>query len=344
MGDLSRPSKRFDLVILKVGVIGLGVGEQHVAAYARHPNCEVTMVCDLDPQRLEDVANRYEVAGRTVDAAAVTESPDLDVVSICSYDDAHADQCISALKSGKHVMVEKPLALARSDAERILEAQQESDRIVTSNLILRASPRFRELKERVDKGDLGQIFHIEGDYIHAILHKLTEGWRGRMPFYCVTYGGGIHLIDLMRWLLGQEIEEVSGFGSKLLTRDTGYRYEDSTVHIFRFANGAMGKSLTTLGPKHPKFHALNVYGSAGTFVNGLNEARIWTDPDGDPEIIDTPHPGTGKGGLIGDFVEAILEGRSPEVTSVDVFRVMDVCFAAWESLSKGRPIRIPYLI
>ncbi len=124
------------------------------------------------------------------------------MVSICSYDDAHAQQVISALRAGKHVMVEKPLTLHRKDAEQILRAQQDSGRILTSNLILRHSPRFREIRRMIRAGEFGDIFYLEGDYIHQILWKLTEGWRGRMDFYCVTYGGGIHLIDLMRWLLG----------------------------------------------------------------------------------------------------------------------------------------------
>ena len=106
-------------------------------------------------------------------------------------------------------MIEKPIALNRADSERLLRAQQDSGRLITSNLILRQSPRFKELKTWIDDGYFGDIVAIEGDYIHQILWKLTDGWRGKMNFYCVTYGGGIHMIDLMRWLIGQEVIEVN---------------------------------------------------------------------------------------------------------------------------------------
>lgn len=329
---------------VRIGVIGLGVGEQHVASYTRLPTCEVRAVCDLDPKKLHEVGDRYDVATRATDYRKITRSKDIDAVSICSYDDVHAEQCISALRNGKHVMVEKPLTLHRSSAAQIFDAQQESGRILTSNLILRASPRFRELKRRMVAGEFGDVFYMEGDYIHSILHKLTEGWRGRMPFYSVTYGGGIHLIDLMRWLLGFEIEEVCGFGTNMLTKETAYRFDDTTIHAYRFSNGTLAKGLTTLGPKHPKLHRLDVFGSRATFRNHLDHAEIFRSADARPERITTPHPAETKGELIQDFVEAIIGSRMPTVTPTDVFRVMDVCFAAQQSITEKRSIKVDYLV
>jgi len=252
---------------------------------------------------------------------------------------------ISALRSGKHVMVEKPLTLQRKDAEDILRAQQDSGRILTSNLILRQSPRFREVRRMVRAGEFGELFYLEADYIHQILWKLTEGWRGRMDFYCVTYGGGIHLIDLMRWLLGQEVTEITGMGTDKLTAGSRYRYPDTIVNVMRFAGGALAKTLTTLGPRRPQLHALSIYGTRATFVNDMPNAKLFRgDTPQDEEVMSVPYPAIAKGNLLPDFIAAVREGREPDVSARDVFRVMDICFAAWESVRSKRAVTVSYMI
>jgi len=330
---------------LKAGVIGLGIGEQHVLGYQAIAGVEVQAVCDIDPAKLADVADRCGVPERTTDYRRVTEHPDIDVVSICSHDDAHAEQAMSAFRHGKHVMIEKPVALNRADAAALLRAQQDSGRRMTSNLILRRSPRFRELKRQIAAGDFGDIVAIEGDYIHQILWKLTQGWRGRMDFYCVTYGGGIHLIDLMRWLIDQEIVEVNGMSNKILTKGSAYKFDDMMIHLLRFDRGAIGKTMSMFGPQRTKFHALNVYGTKKTFINDLPHAKLF-DGDGaaNEHVVSTPYPGIEKGDLLPDFIEAIRAGREPQISVRDIFRVMDVCFAAWDAVSSSRTIRVTYLI
>jgi predicted dehydrogenase len=332
------------LSALRVGVIGLGVGERHLVAY-QEAGCEVVAVCDIDPKHLAEVGARYDIGRLEQDYHKLTEAPDIDALSICSYDDAHVEQAVSALRNGKHVFLEKPLALRREDAETLLRAYQESGCRISSNLILRQSPRFIEIQQRVRSGELGEIFHVEADYVHQILWKLTEGWRGKMDFYCVVYGGGIHSIDLMRWVIGKEITEVSGMSSKILTRDTAYRFDDTFVNLFHFEGGATGKVLTTLGPQRTKFHALTVYGTEGTFVNDRPHAKFFDgdEPENEHQVT-TPYPGMEKGDLLADFIEAIREGREPAVSARDMFRVMDVCFAAWESVQQHRTLPVSYMI
>lgn len=330
---------------LRAGIIGLGVGERHLYSYTELAGVEVKSICDIDEKRLHDVGSKYGIEHRYTDYRRITEDPDIDVVSICSYDNVHAEQAISAFRHGKHVMVEKPVALNRDDADAVLRAQQDSGRAITSNLILRASPRFKELKQQIQAGEFGDVFCIEGDYIHQILWKIVTGWRGKMDFYCVTYGGGIHLIDLMRWLIDQEIEEVSGMGNKMLTRGTEYKYDDTIINLLRFKNGTLGKCLTTFGPQRPQLHAINVYGTKKTFVNDIPHAKLFDGDGENTEVsVTTPYPGTAKGDLLPDFISSIREGREPEVSARDVFRVMDVCLAAWESVQAGQTIKVNYSI
>ena len=243
-------------------------------------------------------------------------------------------------------MIEKPVALNRADAARILRAQSDNDRIISTNLILRHSPRFQELRQRIAAGEFGEVFHGEADYLHEILWKLTSGWRGKMPFYCVTYGGGIHLIDLFRWVTGREVVEVCGMGSNLLTQDSSYKYDDTTSHVLRLDNGGLFRSTTSLGPQRPKFHALSVYGSRKTFVNGRPDAVIYkSDDEADRETVTTPYdPNVGKGGLLADFITAIRMGTQPNVNARDVFRVMDICFACHDAAQSGKTVKVDYQI
>lgn len=330
---------------LKVGLIGLGVGERHLTGYRKIEGVEVHAICDIDPAKLADVGNRHDVARRTTDWRELTEDAGIDAVSICSYDDAHAEQAVTALRAGKHVMVEKPVALNRSDLERIVRAQQDSGRIVTSNFVLRRSPRFSRIRDMARAGEFGDLFYLEGDYLHQILWKITQGWRGKMDFYCVTYGGGVHLIDLMRWIVGGEVEEVTAMASKRLTRDTAFPYPDTMVSLLRFEGDILAKTTTSFGTRRPIMHTLNVYGSEASFENAVPEGRLFrSDQPDSMEVVTEPYPAFEKGDMLPDFVAAIREGREPAVGARDVFRVMDICFACWESVVNRRTVPVTYSI
>ena len=330
---------------LKIGVIGLGVGEQHVIGYQRIPNVEVTDICDIDPSVLKIVGDRNDVPNRHQDYKQITENPNIDVVSIASYDNCHAIQAISAFENGKHVMIEKPLALNRHEAEAILRAQQDNGRFLSSNLVLRKSPRFQELKNWIAKGYFGEIVTIEGDYLHQILWKLTQGWRGEMEFYCVTYGGGIHMIDLMRWLLDEEIVEVCGMSNKKLTRGSKFNFDDTVTNLLKFKSGTLGRTTSNLGAQRPQIHGLSVYGTEKSFINDTPHAKLFHgDNSEDIEIVETNYPGIDKFGLLPDFISSIRKGDEPEVSAKDVFRVMDICFACYESLKAKKTVNVDYLI
>ncbi|MDA9708862.1 Gfo/Idh/MocA family oxidoreductase, partial [Alphaproteobacteria bacterium] len=247
--------------------------------------------------------------------------------------------------NGKHVMVEKPVVLYKKQAEKVIKTWKDSKCHITSNLILRQSPRFKNLKKNIENNKFGEIYHIEGDYLHNILHKIVDGWRGKMPFYSTVYGGGIHLIDLMRWLIRDEIKEVSSVGNNILTENTNYKYLETVCALFKFKGGATGKSLSTYGPKRTKFHSLNVYGTKKTFVNNTSYAEVFSGDNEKNKVFDkSAYPGFEKGDLLPEFIDCILKNKEPEVSGLDIFRVMDVCFAIMESYNKRKTIKISYLM
>ncbi len=327
---------------IKVGIIGLGVGERHIVGYRQIDGVDVTAICDIDSAKLKEVGDRQDIAARYTDYRAMLDGVDLDAVSICSYDDAHADQAIAAFDSGLHVMAEKPLALNRTDLERVMQAQRKSGRRLSSNLILRQSPRFQRIRDMVRAGAFGDIHYMEGDYLHQILWKITEGWRGKMDFYCVTYGGGIHLIDLMRWVAGEEVVEVTAMAAKKVTRDSTFNYPDTMVSLLRFESDLLAKSTTSFAPQRRQIHTLNVYGTKLSFENANGPGRLYSgDKPEDETAFDVPYPAIEKGDLLPDFIAAIREDREPVVSAQDVFQVMNICLSAWESAETGRAVAVP---
>ncbi len=331
--------------VFKVGVIGLGVGEQHIISYQNLPNIEVKAVCDVNKKKLEEVSFRRNIKYKFEDYRYITEDPEISAVSICSYDNCHVEQAISAFNNGKHVFIEKPIALSKNESSDLYKSYIKSKKIISSNLILRTEPRFKLIKKMIEKGDFGKIISIEGDYIHNILWKITQGWRGQMKFYSVVFGGGIHLIDLMRWLLNAEVTSVSSISNKILTKDTEYKYDDCFYSLLKFDNDTIGKSATSYGPIRSKFHSLNIYGSKKSFVNDRPYGKLFSGIDEkDKKMIKIKYPAHNKGDLIPNFIDSIRKNIRPEVSSEDIFRVMDVCFAIEKSAKSLKNEKILYTV
>ena len=328
---------------LGVGVIGLGVGAQHAEVYARRPDCQLVALCDLSPEKLAEVGPRFPNARRTTDAAEVLADPSIEIVSIATYDDCHHSQVIEALGHGKHVFVEKPLCLNQRELDDIKSALARHPRLtLSSNLILRKSPRFIELKGLIRDGLFGDIYGIEGDYLYGRLQKIVSGWRGEIEGYSVMHGGGIHLIDLLLWLLDEPVVEVAAMGNALAARGSRFRYNDMVVSLLRFRSGAIGKVSANFGCVHPHFHALTIYGTKATYVNGPEGALVYTsrEPGAEPKRLTTAYPGTHKGDLIDSFVDAVQGGAPPEVPADDVLRAMAVSLAIDEAVRQGGPVQV----
>lgn len=327
---------------LGVGVIGLGVGEQLAAAFDRHPDCHLVALCDQNEARLRDVAARYLGVRCHVRAEDLINDRDVAIVAVASYDQDHAPHILAALNAGRHVFSEKPMCVSESEADTIRNALARRPGLrLSSNTILRMSPRFRALRQQIADGRMGRIFYAEADYNYGRLHKLTEGWRGRDPHYSVMLGGGIHMIDLLLWLVGSAVVEVSGYGNALASRAAGSRFQgnDLAVGLLRFADGTIGKVAANFGCVYPHFHRVSVYGTEATFENALPRALRYTsrDPARAPEQVAEAYPGMGKGDLIPSFVDALLDRGEPMVSEKDVFSALSVCFAIDRSIASGHP-------
>jgi predicted dehydrogenase len=328
---------------LRVGVIGLGVGEKHIEAYETHSGCEVVAACDFDPAARERVGERYPDLRIVADASELLGEPEIDGVSIASYDSHHADQVMRAIESGKHVFVEKPLCTREEEAARIFDALSRRPELkLSSNLPLRRSPRFQLVKRLIDDGELGRLYYLEGDYEYGRLWKLTEGWRGDEDDYSVVLGGAVHIVDLLLWWTGERVVGVTARGNAIATEGTKFRYDDFVVATLELASGALAKVSANFACVRPHFHAIKVFGTEGTFINGDAEATLYRGEPGSAEAepIDAAYPGVEKGELIHSFVDSILGEGEPEVTVDEIRRTMEVCFAIDRAAAERTAVRV----
>lgn len=331
---------------IKAGIIGLGVGERHIKGYRRQADCQVVALCDCDAQKREEVASRYPDLSMRAVANEILDDPEIDIVSIATYDDAHYEHVMRAIKNNKHVFVEKPLCL-REDEAREIRAQLNVHPEVrlSSNLVLRVSPRFCGLKQMIEVGRLGHLYVIEGDYNYGRLAKLTDGWRGQLDYYSVVLGGAVHMVDLLLWLTGDTIEEVSAFGNQICSRESSFRFNDMVMGIVKFSKGIVGKVSANFGCIMPHFHDLKVYGDKATFINGQSCAWLYEsrDPSQAPEEIRTKYPGHRQPDLLANFVDHIINNAEPIVSTEDVFHTMSVCFALEKATQCSGTVEVKYI-
>lgn len=331
---------------LRAAVIGLGVGEAHLAGYLAHPGCDVAALCDFDRHRLVEAAERCPEAELCESAADVLEDPSIDAVSIASYDNHHYEQIVGALEHDKHVFVEKPMCLSREEARHIRKLLTGKPHLrFSSNLILRLCPRFAAIKEKIDRGDFGELFMVSADYHYGRLHKITSGWRGAIDYYSVVYGGAVHVIDLLRWLTGARIVDVAAFGNQIASRGSQFRFNDTVVSSIRFDNGISGHAGVTYGCVRPHTHDLAIFGTQATFINDVPDGKLFAsrDPGEAPTPVREPYPGVHKGALIENFVDSILNDVPLVVGTEEVFATMSVCLAIEEAAASGTVRRVEYL-
>jgi len=321
---------------LRVGIIGLGVGERHIAGYQQDARCSVVALCDFDQNKLAEVGSRNPDIPLYGDAKDVLINPEVDVVSIASFDTFHFEQIMLAIQNGKHIFVEKPICLFQHELDQIREALNSNPQIrLSSNLILRREPRFMELHRKILAGDLGRLYYLEGDYDYGRLGKLTDSWRGQIPFYSVSHGGGIHLIDLILWLSGESPKEIFAFGNNISTEKTAFKYPDFVASLLKFNSGLVAKITANFGSVTRHGHKLCVYGTKGTFIHGHNGAfySFSRDPEAPLQLAEEAYPSANKGDMIPSFIDYILLGKRPMVAEKEVFDAMSASLAIEQSLN-----------
>jgi predicted dehydrogenase len=328
---------------LGVAVVGLGVGEQHVRAYAASNVCRLNWLYDLDPAKAQRLAREFGNARVARSFDEITADRATDIVSIASYDDAHAAQVIAALQARKHVFVEKPLCRTDEELRAVFQAWESNGRPhLTSNLVLRGAPLYEWLQQRVAAGELGRIYAFDAEYLYGRLAKITQGWRGDVNHYSVMQGGGIHLVDLMLQLTNERPYAASAVGNRICTEGTRFSYPDYVAATYRFPSGLIGRVTANFGCVLHHQHVVRIFGTHATFFYDDAGARLYRfrDPGGPVERPEQPPQAAGKGVLIPRFIDAIRAGASSEPGAVSEFHLMSACLGADRALAEGREAAI----
>ena len=324
---------------IAVGIIGLGVGKHHFKAYENNPNTYVKYLCDFDKKLLSNFKNKKINLISRPDQIYLDN--DVKIVSIASFDEFHFDQVINAIKFNKNIMVEKPICLTKNQFNKIQKALLKNKVIISSNMVLRTNPRFNYLKNSI-YSSINDIYYIDTEYLWGRPEKL-EGWRRNTADYSIILGASIHLIDLVIYLLGRLPKYVNAFGNNL---DIGKKIITSESFValdLIFENGLIARVNAHGTCQHPHFHNIRIYSKDYTFISDINGFYKFFGKN-KKKKINKDYPFKSNRHLIIDsFISKILKKDAKYFVSFkEVQSVMNIGFAANESLKKKKVIKIKY--
>jgi len=329
-------------------ILGTGmVADYHRQAIAANVELGARLVAvgHYDPTRFSEIGAKFGVP--CVSQKELLADPAVDVVCICTPSGQHAAQAIAAAGAGKHVLVEKPMALSLADADDMIAACDRAGVKLGVVLQRRAEPLFQRIHDAIQAGDLGDLTLglVTLPYYRPQAYYDQANWRGT---WAGDGGGvlmnqGIHLVDLLIWYMGDPLAVQARAG----TLHRGIEVEDTLAATLRFANGALATiaATTTAAPGFP--HRIEIYGTRGGIqVEGESagrwrlaapsgaaiaplEAGVAADAGagGDPRGI-AP---TGHIAIFWDFIHALREDRPPQVDGAEGRRSLAAVLAVYQS-------------
>ena len=336
-----------------VGIIGYGwVASAHIPAINASAQAQVTAVYSSRP--LDDAEVSAKHGGKIrcyTDLDEMLADPDLHAVSICSFPYQHTAYVIAAAKAGKHIIVEKPLALSWEDCLAMKRAVDAAGVLTCVCFECRYSSQFLTTKSIIDQGLLGDIHYGEIDYYHGI-----GPWYGQFRWNTRKDAGGsalltagCHALDALLLCMSTEVAEVTSYD----TRSTSevfqpYEYTTTSVTILKFKNGRVGKCAAVVDCFQPYYFHTHLVGSHGSLLDnkfhsmkltGLNKAA-WSNLS--MKMLDSgevsDHPYTTQ---FQAFFDALDRGQKMPLTSLDdALKTHEILFAADKSAATGKAVKL----
>ena len=336
----------------RVGVIGYGwAATAHIDAINETEQGCVTAVCssrDLDPAELSKT-HGGEISVYN-EVSAMLESPDVDVVSICSYPNQHREQAVAAAEAGKHVIIEKPLALSLDDCRAMKDAVAKAGVKSCVCFEVRFISQFLTTKAILDEGLIGDLHYGEIDYYHGV-----GPWYGQYRWNVTKENGGssllsagCHALDALLLCMGSDVEEVTSYASQS-KHDIFAKYEYATTSttILKFASGKVGKCASVIDCFQPYYFHTHLVGSEGSILDDKiysNKLHLrdkkWAElpmalaDSGD--VHDHPYQAQFQA-----FFDALDDDKEMPLTSLpESYKSFEVIFAADLSAAEGRSVRL----
>lgn len=334
---------------LGVAIHGAGnVARAHAASWKKNPRVEIVSV---GSRRRETAQRLIDELGlgcpATDDFDAVLADPRVDVVNLSGPNHVHAAQGIAAAKAGKHVLVEKPMAISMDENRALREAVHRAGVRSVVSFVLRWNPLFANVKSLLAAGAIGEMFYAEVDYWHGI----GPWYHGQSWAVPAKTGGsamllaGCHGVDALRWFVGDEAVEVAAVSNNKLGF---FEYDANVAATVKFRGGIVGKTSVLLDCRMPYTFNIDLIGTEGA----LRDNRLWskrllpgqtgwaTLPTVMPDSADVHHhPFDAQ---IDEFVDCIIEGRESHCNVADAYKTHELCLAIDRSIAEGgRPVRLP---
>jgi predicted dehydrogenase len=349
---------------IKIGIIGAGgISGAHISGYKECDNVELYAVCDINEQRANDKAEEHGFTHVFTDYNEMLKLPELDAVSVCTWNNVHAPATIAALKAGKHVLCEKPMALNSEEAKAMKKVADESGKLLMIGFVRRHGNDAKILKDFIDAGDLGEIYYTKANYIRR--YGNPGGWfsdksrSGGGPLIDL----GVHVIDLVRYLSGNpkpvsvygvtnnsignrnHIKIEKGYTSVDHKKDELCDVEDMAAAMIRFDNGMVLNIEVSFSLNVGKnVGTIEIFGTkAGAKIDP--ELSIYSERNG--YLVDiTPAHKTALefNGLfeneIKHFVDCILEKTECIAPAEDGIEIMNILDAIYESAATKKEVMI----
>jgi predicted dehydrogenase len=331
---------------LNVGVIGLGVGATHAQILYTNKKVNLISLCDFDNKKINLYKKIFKNCNFTNNSDDIFKNPNIDIVSIASYDNFHAKHILQAIKYNKHFFVEKPFCQNINELNKICLNIKKKKKITFScNLILRNNPSFKDLKKKIKTKKTGDIYYCEGDYNYGRINKILNGWRGKIPFYSVVLGGAIHLIDIIIWLSKKKVQSVIAAGNKISTKNTNFKNYDLVSALLKFEDGMVGKVSSNFASVTPHNHILTVYGTKSTFCYNNKIIKFYKSRDDlSPKQESSKFSNKQKSEILNSFIDSVYYQKDLKIVREnEIINLMCVCFAIEKSLKTKKWEKVKYI-
>ena len=345
--------------MMNYALIGCGrIATNHLKA-ALNNKLNIVAVCDILPEAMEQLLAKHgleqtSAIKRYTDYQQMIAENELTLVSIATESGNHAEIALHCIDCGVHVIIEKPMAMSMADAEEIIRRSDEKGVKVSACHQNRFNIAIQELRQAVEAGRFGRLSHgsIHVRWNRNENYYTQAPWRGTW-----AQDGGclmnqcIHGIDLLRWMMGEEVEEVYG-----VTKQQFHDYlecEDIGMAVVKFKNGAVGtiEGTTNVYPRNLE-ETLYLFGETGTVKIGgtsTNNIDVWNFADeseadqknkGLQEATSNVY-GNGHTSLFADVIDAIRQDRKPYVDAVAGRNALEMILAIYQSAATGLPVKLP---
>lgn len=328
---------------LRFGIIGYGyTGKIHARACLAQTGAQLVAVADCAAEKLDDLPPDIRLHKTYQE---LLESG-VDAVSICLPTHLHCQAAIDALKGGKHVLVEKPMATTVAESEQMLRAAKAASRVLYVGMTHRFYPELREAKKLIDEGAIGAIVACNDCALEHIGFLDTPPWYMEKKF---SGGGpaltsGIHLVDRLRWFTGDEVKCVIGSAMNPYFHSD---VEDAGQMFLRFRRGTSAQvTVAFMREPHPLVCDLQVIGTRGSItVHTWHGYELW-NASGYKEktfYTDQPHRAKVQAGIEGElreFCNSITDGREPWPSAEDHIRSLEIVEAYYRASETGKMIEL----